>query len=274
MPTTIDSAEVADARRTAEDAAARCDRCAPYHGTWPWLRVLGLAATPRRHVSFYDAWLPTGPGDDVLVCGAADEVMAEVVIEALGRAGRTARVTVVDRCPTPIERCRRFGREAGIELDLVVADVLTHTTDERYDVVCTHSLLPILDPAARLVAARQWCRWLRPGGRVVTVARVALEGAPPARPQVFAEEVRERAAALLAPLGVDPDELAVAAAEYARTTVVQPFASLDEVAELFTAAGLTVEHLELATVGGPVGPAAAHPGTARAATYAELVARR
>lgn len=265
---------MAEAHALAALAARSCDTCAPYHGTWRWLRLLGLAATPRRHDAFYEAWLPAGTGDDVLVCGAADEVMAELVVDAFAAAGRAPRITVLDRCPTPIERCRQFAAEAGLDLELVVAEVLRHRPTRPHDLICTHSLLPILEPDQRRRAADRWHGWLRPGGRVVTVARVAEGGAAPARPEAFAEAVRERAAEVLAPLGVDPDELAVAAAAYARTTIVRPFGSLREVEDLFTAAGFTPDHLELVTVGGSLGASVAHPGTARPATYAEVVARR
>ena len=157
--------------------------------------------------------------------------------------------------------------KTGADLQLVVADLLSHTPADAYDVVGTHSLLPTVEAEQRWDVVRRWRSWLSPGGRVVTVARVAGDAAQ-ASPAAFAATVRERAAPVLGPLGVDPDELAEAALRYGSTTVVYPFRSPDEVGALFEEAGFTIEHLECVTVDGPVGDEAAHPGTAQTGSYA------
>lgn len=273
--------DAASAAAAAASAAAGCGPCAPYHGLWPWLRLLGLAATPHRHAAFYDAWLvpPADAGADggatrVLVCGAADEVMVTIVLDAYDRTGRSAAVTVVDRCPTPIALCRAYASEADLDIDAAVTDLFSYEPGLPFDVLCTHSLLSILAAEERGDAVARWRSWLKPGGRVVTVARVADRPAPLPDPGAFAAVVREQAARMLAPMGVDPDELAEAALRYVEATVVHPFGSCDEVVALFEGADLELEHLEVVAIDGPVGARAAHPGTAQPSRYVEVVAHR
>ena len=142
----------------------------------------------------------------------------------------------------------------------------------------TTSLAPArcstVEAEQRWDVVRRWRSWLSPGGRVVTVARVAGDAAQ-ASPAAFAATVRERAAPVLGPLGVDPDEVSLTALRYGSTTVVYPFRSPGGVSALFEEAGFTIEHLECVTVGGPVGDEAAHPGTAQTGSYTRrVVARR
>jgi hypothetical protein len=208
------------------------------------------------------------------VCGAADEVMVTMVLDAYDRTGTSAAVTVVDRCPTPVALCRAYASEADLDLDAAVTDLFSYEPGRPFDVLCTHSLLSTLTAEKRRDAVARWRSWLNPGGRVVTVARVADRSAPLPDPAVFAAVVRERTARMLAPMGVDPDELAEAALCYAETTVVHPVGSRDEVVALFEGADFELEHLEVVAIDGPVGAKAAYSGTAQTSRYVEVVARR
>lgn len=91
--------------------------CAWYHGAWPALRALGLVASPHRNAVFFTGALREAAtlGDRrVLVSGAADAGMLELVLGAYGEAETEPDVTVLDRCPTPVRVSADFAERAGV----------------------------------------------------------------------------------------------------------------------------------------------------------------
>lgn len=267
--------------------------CAWYHGFWPFLRSLGLAASPDRHRRFFLGALGARAeaGDArVMVSGAADHSMLAHVLEAwTGVATRSAPapvrrfppdVTVVDVCPTPLVHCARYARGVGDRVATVAADVTELATGEPVDVACTHSFLSQFAPADRSRLVGAWHGLLRPGGRVVTTARISPPGTPdrvsfsPLQAAAFERVVVERAArAAHGASGEDLGELAAAARAYAGQLAVYPTLSTGEVRRLFEEGGFDIEHLEEVSMEGVLqGPAG--PATHQAGTHVEIVARR
>jgi len=99
-------------------------------------------------------------GRDVLDIGCGDGTYA------LGAALAGARVTGVDRSAAVVEAARRRAADAGLPLELHVADALTLPfPPERFDVVLAVTVLCfVLDPPR---AVAEMARVLRPGGVVV-----------------------------------------------------------------------------------------------------------
>ena len=267
------------ARRLAE---SHCAGCAWYHGFWPTLRRLGMAASPDRHQDFFlDALggLARAGHRGVLVSGAADSSMLAHVVEAW-RAAAAGRpdVTVLDRCPTPGVLCTWYAQRCGLEIATVVADVVDDAAaaDEPFDVVCTHSFLSQFAPAdrPRLIAA--WHRLLRPGGAVVTTARLSPPGTDepirftPAQVDAFGARAAVEAERLA---DEDPADVAAAARRYAERLVVHATFTVTEVAGLFGDGGFTVERLDQHHIGGALG-AGSGPATNQPATHLQIVARR
>jgi SAM-dependent methyltransferase len=257
--------------------------CSAYHRVWPHLRILGLAADPNRHRSFFDGALGSvanaGGFDRVLVSGAADQGMLARVASAYAAAATPFEATVVDVCRTPIALVAAYAHRRGIAARMVVADVREFTADRPFDVVCTHSLLPRLPGPERPRLVERWAELLRPGGKLVTVTRIDPEGEPgpaaPSQAHAFGERVRREAARWRQLLEALPDELGEAARDYAASTIVHaPPRSADELVELLTRGGFAVERLDVREVAGPTGGRDAAPATARTAVYGELVASR
>jgi SAM-dependent methyltransferase len=266
---------VANARSALRLAPELCAGCDWYHGLYPVLRLLGLAATPARHAGFFGRALADEDGAvRVLVSGAADTAMASLAASALPRAA----ITVLDRCPTPLALCREQAARGGVALETEACDLLAPAPDaEPFDVACTHSLLGMVAPAERARAVASLAARLRPGGRLVSTNRI-----DPASPSHrydpdsaarFRARVEAGAAALDA-LGIDAARVAALARRYTEEIASWPFASAQDLATTLEAGGFAVARLDVVEIAGVAAGQAAGAGTARAAAYAEFVAAR
>ena len=170
------------ARLAARLAPSTCTRtpasCAWYHALYPLLRVLGLAATPERHTDFYDEVFRRLAADGcrrVAITGTADTCMLAHVLRPFLAAAIRPAVTVVDRCATPLALCRTYAEGAGFALETEVADMLAWRPEEPFDVVTTHAFIGMFPHDKQPVLLRRWAEALRPGGVLVSVARVDAE---------------------------------------------------------------------------------------------------
>ena len=270
------------------------ESCAWYHEAYPALRLVGLAATPERHAAFYREALGAFAGRPgfarVLVSGAADTAMLAQLLRA-HRAqrgsppggGARLRIRVVDRCRTPLRLCLDYAAQLGLDLESQALDLLAPAARapaaEPFDLACTHSLLVLVPPAKRGELVAAWRALLRPGGRLVSTARIDAAPRPPrATPEeaaAFGERARAAAAAARSDgAGPEPGELAALARRYAERLASWPVASEDELTGLLEAGGLSIERLDVVEVGGHLPGASAGSGTDRSARYAEFVAVR
>jgi SAM-dependent methyltransferase len=256
--------------------------CSWYHGTWQYLRLLGLAAAPQRHRHFFADALGSlargGRHPRVLVTGTADYSMLAHVADAYTQA--RADLAVVDRCPTPVVLCAWYAGLLGAPLRTFVADVLELAPGASFDVVCSHSFLSQFPARSRPALVARWRDLLRPGGVAVTTTRISPPGTPgtvrftPAQAAAFARRARVEAERLGPVLDLDPEALADRAHRYAGRITVHTVTSSDEVVRLLVDGGLRVEHLEVREVEGPAATGTWGPSTSQSARYAEIVARR
>lgn len=272
-------------------AAPGHEACDWYHGFYPLLRLVGAAATPERHAGFYARALRPlarhGDFDRVLIPGAADSGMLRSVVSIHRAAGAQARIRVLDRCETPLTLCQDFARRCGGRIETQVFDLLggvspgaTRAADRRFDVACTHSLLAFFPPSLRRQGIEACRAWLRPGGRLVTTARIdpaASEAGTrfgPAAAPAFAARIRDAAVAHAAALDVSPDAIFEQALRYADRMLSWPYASAHELVADLEASGFALEHLDVVSVRGRLAPGVSGGGTHQPATYAEFVATR
>ena len=223
--------------------------CAWYHGSWPVLRALGAINSPGSDDDFLLRALAEGfarGARRVLVSGAADAGMLARVTSALP-SGHDVRITVLDRCRTPLEHGRRHAEALGIDIDTVCADILDYEADGEFDLICTHSFLTFFPPIARQRLVRRWWRSLRPGGYVITAQRVrpgesaAITRFPPEDIARLAEAAERGAQALGDRIGVGPAQaraLALGYGEHHRTHLI---ASPEELQSLFLDAGFRLD---------------------------------
>lgn len=264
------------AAHAAELAPTGCEPtgCAWYHGIWPTLRLLGVVASPERHEAWFAEQLAAlGPSPRVLVSGAADGAMAELVV----RARPDAAVTVLDRCRTPVMVAAAALARRRHPAERWVADLLEPgDAPATFDAIVTHGLFGLLPVADRPRLAARWAELLDPGGALVTTTSLSGPGAPD--PVRFAPEAVDgfvagvEAAAARQGLA-DPAAVAAAARTWAERAAVSPVRSADEVAATLATAGLEA-HVEVREVHGTLARDASGPWAARSATYAHVVARK
>ena len=155
--------------------------CRDYHAMWQYFRQIGLLTTIGTNTDFLVATLRGLADADscrrVLISATADYGMLAHVLHAYRLAGVEPEVTVVDMCETPLALNRWYAERAGVTIRTCRANLLEFRADAPFDLVCTHSFLGRLTQEVRAGALDKWHEVLRPGGHVVTVARVRY-GAP------------------------------------------------------------------------------------------------
>jgi hypothetical protein len=258
--------------------------CAWYHGLWPYLRALGAVSSPSRHAEFLGETLRSLARDRtyrrVLICGAADHAMLAHVLWAYRQeANAPVDVTVVDVCETPLVLNRWYARQLGASVETRATDVLEYDATRPFDVVCTHSFLGRFGSAGRQRLIAKWRQLLRRDGKVLTVNRIrpsTTEDEVPFTPdeaRAFQEAVLRRAAER-PDLGVTPEQLTEALTAYVARYRTHPVRSRQEVSDLFSTGGFTIDRLDPRDAGGRSGDAPSGPSAAGNAEYAHIVASR
>jgi len=256
--------------------------CGWYHGTWPLWRALGIASTPVLHAAFYEEaiaeHLNAGGGMDVLVTGAADPAMLATITGAFAARGRRPRLTVLDRCGTPLVLARDWAAVADVELHTQRRNVLDAGGIGPFDLVCTHAFLGYFSPPARARLAIAWRSFLRPGGRLLTLNRLRPDA--PYAPIGFShEEARrfvERARSEATARHWDAQDTARRARVWTEHFRQWPVHTLEEVVTVLRAAdfGVTTRAVQndTGTTRGLSGPGT--PGGARFAGFVGLAGCR
>jgi SAM-dependent methyltransferase len=272
--------------RLAWDAAPKqCRRaglrCEAYHQVRPMLRRLGLAAEPEDQRAFlFPAMVAAlrDVGSHVLISGSVDEAMAAMVVEAGTFAQRSPTIIVVDRCMTPLLVNQAYAQSFGVELTTVQSDIFAFRAPRPFDVIATHSFFSSIAPADRPRLMAKWCESLRPGGRVITVARLRPENETRSfasgSPERLAAELRARATMRMQEIGLTPEDLANAAVRYAKERIASfPVRDLSEIVNLFEGGGFRMLHVATRQWPGRV-TGIEGPGLPRGGLYAEVVAER
>jgi hypothetical protein len=250
------------------------DNCAWYHGVWQYLRIFDMVSTPTWHADFYAEELgklaATGNHQNVLISGTADYSMLAHVFWAYRSAKLPPDVSVMDLCETPLFLCKWYAKLVGQRVSTIAADILSYHHQPSADVVTTDAFLTRFSPAVRPEILAKWKDWLRPGGMLVTTARIE-QGLTSVNVVSSAEQVaafRSRAVQHARHwqgfLGLAVDELANQAERYAREMTSYSFGSMNELIGLLEGGGFAVERLDEAET----------PGEFRSTVYARLVAQR
>ena len=167
--------------------------CSAYHLPWQRLRLCGVVSTPSWHGEFYanafrswcDSMKQKKPHGrlNILVSGLADYAMLYWVAQSIEHAERK-RCTfhVLDICQTPLKAClwltRRLFDQCNPPLSL---DVLLYHRDiykngfdpDSFDLITSDAFLTRFEGVqAKVELFNEWIRVLRPGGRIITTARV------------------------------------------------------------------------------------------------------
>lgn len=260
------------------------ETCAWYHGFWPYLRLLDYGSSPAIHKAFYLDGLVDYAGKPgpirILVSGAADFSMLAVVLEALQSAKTPPRISVVDRCETPLMLCGWFAKESGYDVETMAADILDYSDSDGFDAIVTHSFLGSFNTEDRSKLARRWFELLRPGGKLLTINRLREQepaGLVPFSTSQSATFLSRLSADLQQQrelLDCDPAEVIAMGKAYIERKQSVPVSSKSELIDLFVKAGFVMEHCEALEMTDPGKARPEGPTMPGGATYMKVIAAR
>lgn len=259
--------------------------CTWFHRPWLYFRALGVVTSVGTQADFFRHSLRLLAGEEgmqrVLISGAADDSMTEIVLDAFLAEGRTAEVTVLDRCETPLALSRSLASERGVTITTIRENILSFESPKPFDLVLTNSFLPYFDRSERCLLFSRWASLLRVGGKLLTTnrlrpgARPGWIGFSPSEAAAFCARVEERAQAQRDSLGLDPDTLSEWAHDYTARLGGYVTRGSEEVIELLRGAGFasdvfeTTGNLSIEPTRGEGGPS-----ESAVATYVRLLASR
>lgn len=229
--------------------------CSWYHGLWPDLRLLGLAATPEQQSDFFRnafAHLPRRPLR-LLICGSADDSILTHVLSACSEHQLALKITVIDLCETPLFFNRRCAEQIGAVIETVATDIFTFQPDSRFDVICSHGFLSQFPPSQRTELVHRWSNWLTPEGTVLLVNRVR-PGPAGAETKFSEKQGREFCETVAEKLGQTSLQESERASILARVRIyVQRLCGYalteDELAALFHQAGFRLDDCQIISSG-------------------------
>lgn len=162
-----------------EQAPDLCDPaigCQGYHRFWSMLRLVQLDGKLPRGAGFFGPQLRRVANEKgqvrVLLAGSADTGLTCLIASQALEEGLEPSLIVVDRCATPLALNRRFADAEGLILETYQGQ-LQALEGLGVDAVITHNMMGFNDDDGRADILRAIGRTLRPGGRLVSIERLA-----------------------------------------------------------------------------------------------------
>ena len=147
-----------------------CGSCLNFHSLWPYLRIARISNAVEAGRPILESTLAelfASGRRKILVAGAADTGVPALV----ARAGATfaVKMTVLDRCNTPLELNRSFFRQASKPIETMQQDLAEFDVVNEFDIVLAHSVLQLIAPNRRKDVLSRLRRSLREGGRLLNL---------------------------------------------------------------------------------------------------------
>ena len=155
----------------------RVDTCDWYHGTWQFLRLVNMVATPPWYPFYMEALgniLADRPNAKVLISAAADWGMVAQLHQAADLVGAQPRITLYDICQSPLTASRWYADRHGFSMECVCENIITSPRMPlgSYDLIVTDEFLTVLKDEYKPMITARWLELLKPGGSVVTTAMI------------------------------------------------------------------------------------------------------
>ncbi|MFD3263064.1 methyltransferase domain-containing protein [Phenylobacterium ferrooxidans] len=233
------------ARAGWRHGATHCVACDGYHQVWGSLRAAGLNAGLASDEQGLAPQIAAAlsPGAHVLVAGAADPALLDLVVRTA--SGMPLSILVADLCRTPLAVIDEL--EPYAETDVLTEQLDLTRLDHvaRWDLILSHLMIAHVPAGDRVEVLKRLRRALAPGGRLILVARTVGEAA---RDEAADDEAAwvDRTLARLASRGVPtpgaPGEFDALLRVYAahRTDRLWDLATPEAIAGLLTAGGFEV----------------------------------
>ena len=227
-------------------AQKRCLDCHGYHALWGYERLSGVNSNDvRTDADILEPLLCTHlpPKGRILIAGAADAGLLAYVAQALSSVA--PRISVADRCATPLVVCERYAETHDLPVKTVLADLTKSRLELTCDLAFVHNTLLLQSSNLHAVFLRNIRHALTPDGTLVLVHRVRPINAKVSRlpPGLYADRILN---ALIARNVVLPESRAdflvrLEALANTKHAWFNAVAGLPDVEAAFAEAGLRVE---------------------------------
>lgn len=153
--------------------------CSWYHSAWQYLRLIDMVSTPSWHEGFYknelDRFLEKNDQIRILISGTADYGMLEQIF-SVNDISRIDEVMIIDLCNSPLSICDEYNRrrkKGKLKINKLKQDIRkTVIANETFDLILTDAFLTRFSTEDRIDIVVKWFDLLKPGGMVLTTARV------------------------------------------------------------------------------------------------------
>jgi SAM-dependent methyltransferase len=158
-----------------EVAQESCVDCREYHSLWGFERLSGVKNNGfKTEGDLLNPLLRALPHKGkVLIAGAADAGLLAFVVQSIHDL--QPRITVADRCGTPLAVCKRYADQCGLSIDTELVDLNKTALAAQYDLIFAHNVLLVQTPELHGVFLSNVGKSLSAGGRFVLVNRVRPE---------------------------------------------------------------------------------------------------
>jgi SAM-dependent methyltransferase len=156
------------AAESFELAMRLCRSCGDMHALGPYIRLArgwGGVEPPSSPLPSRLTELIAAGRKKVLIAGSQDTGLLALVARA--GAERPPEITVVDRCATPLELCRRRARHWNMPIETVQADLADLAMRDCFDIVLVHFTLHHISDERRADVLARLCQALHRSGRLL-----------------------------------------------------------------------------------------------------------
>jgi SAM-dependent methyltransferase len=149
-------------------ANRNCQSCGHMHALWPYIRLArastGVEGASSRLDPVLSELIAAGHRR-VLIAGSQDTGLLALVARAAGTA--TIEITVLDRCASPLETCRRLAQAWSLPIETMHQDLMNLEVKDRFDLALVHGTLHYIPPDRRVDVLTRLRQALRPAGVLV-----------------------------------------------------------------------------------------------------------
>jgi hypothetical protein len=145
-----------------------CRSCGHMHALWPYIRLARASTGIEGESSDLDRVLRKLIAEGhprVLIAGSQDTGLMALVARAAGTGA--VEITILDRCASPLESCRRLAQAWPLPIETMQQDLMNLEVEDRFDIALVHQTLHYIPLDRRVDVLVRLRQALRPAGALV-----------------------------------------------------------------------------------------------------------